>query len=175
MIRKLYKMFLLSLLIFLSACEKETHIPPSSIETKQISLEQDKAQSKLETIKLYLGAAELNAEIADENHERKAGMMYRTKMNTDEAMLFVFPYPHQTGFWMKNTTIPLSIAYIDQSSRIIEIHNLEPNNTNTVDSRSGKIMYALEVNKGWFARNGIKPGNVIGTNNGPLAKSVKAR
>ena len=139
MIRKLYKMFLLSLLIFLSACEKETPIPPSSIETKQISLEQDKAQSKLETIKLYLGAAELNAEIADENHERKAGMMYRTKMNTDEAMLFVFPYPHQTGFWMKNTTIPLSIAYIDQSSRIIEIHNLESNNTNTVDSRSGKI------------------------------------
>ena len=52
-------------------------------------------------------------------------------------MLFVFPYPHQTGFWMKNTTLPLSIAYIDRS-RIAEIHNLQPGNTNTVESRSAK-------------------------------------
>ena len=175
MIQILYKMFLFSLLIGISACEKEPILAPYLEETKPISSRKEKAQAKLETIILYLGAAELNAEIADENHERRAGMMHRTKMRANEAMLFVFPYPHQTGFWMKNTTIPLSIAYIDQSSRILEIHNLEPGDTNTVDSRSDKIMYALEVNKGWFGKNGIKPGHVIGTKKGALAKSVQAR
>ena len=175
MIRTLYKIFLLSLVAVISACENEPIKPLSPGSTKAISSRKAKAQTKLETIKIYLGATELNTEIADENHERRSGMMHRTKMDANEAMLFVFPYPHQTGFWMKNTIIPLSIAYIDQNSRILEIHNLEPGNTNTVDSRSDKIMYALEVNKGWFAKNGIKPGNVIGTDKGALAKSVQAR
>ncbi|MED5453601.1 MAG: DUF192 domain-containing protein, partial [Verrucomicrobiota bacterium] len=59
--------------------------------------------------------------------------------------------------------------------RILEIHNLKPGNTNTVNSRSDKIMYALEVNKSWFTKNGIKPGTVIVTDKGALAKSVQAR
>ena len=84
-------------------------------------------------------------------------------------------YPHQTGFWMKNTTLPLSIAYIDRERRIAEIHNLQPGNTNTVESRSRQIMYALEVNQGWFSKNGIKPGNVISTESGPLSRAVRSR
>tara|TARA_B100000902_G_scaffold371084_1_gene396759 strand:- start:54 stop:581 length:528 start_codon:yes stop_codon:yes gene_type:complete len=175
MIRTHYKIFFLSLLTAISACENEPIKAPSLGDAKAISSREEKAQDKLETIKIYLGATELNAEIADENHERRSGMMHRTKMGPNEAMLFVFPYPHQTGFWMKNTIIPLSIAYIDQNSRILEIHNLEPGNTNTVDSKSEKIMYALEVNKGWFTKHGIKPGNVIGTDKGSLANSVQAR
>ena len=102
-------------------------------------------------------------------------MMHRTEMGENEAMLFVFPYPHQTGFWMKNTTLPLSIAYIDRESRIVEIHNLQPGNTNTVESRSLQIMYALEVNQGWFSKNGIKPGNVISTESGRLSRAVRSR
>ena len=113
--------------------------------------------------------------MADENHERQAGMMHRTEMGENEAMLFVFPYPHQTGFWMKNTILPLSIAYIDRESRIVEIHNLQPGNTNTVESRSRQIMHALEVNQGWFSKNGIKPGNVISTESGPLSRAVRSR
>ena len=175
MFKTLYKKLLLSSLIATAACEKEPTSDLSASKIRSKNSNEERAQSKLETIKLYLGAAELIAEIADENHERKAGMMHRNNMNENEAMLFIFPYPHQTGFWMENTTIALSIAYIDKSSRILEIHNLSPGNTNTVDSRSDKIMYALEVNKGWFAKNGIKPGNVIGTDKGSLAKSVQAR
>ena len=175
MFKTLYKKLLLSSLIATAACENEPSSDLSANKIRSKNSNEERAQSKLETIKLYIGAAELTAEIADENHERKAGMMHRNIMNENEAMLFIFPYPHQTGFWMKNTTIALSIAYIDISSRILEIHNLSPGNTNTVDSRSDKIMYALEVNKGWFAKNVIKPGNVIGTDKGSLAKSVQAR
>lgn len=171
----LRKTLLLLILIALSACEEDPVITHSISNSPEINSKNEKPQAKLETIKLYLGATELTAEVADENHERMSGMMYRTQMNENEAMLFVFPFAHQTGFWMKNTTIPLSIAYIDRSSRILEIHNLKPGNTNTVNSRSEKIMYALEVNKGWFKKNGIKPGTVIGTDKGALAKSVQAR
>ena len=164
-------------LLLAAGCEKETpSIPRGTVTPKPTTQPATgRAQPRLETIKLYLGATELTAEVANENRERKAGMMHRASMPENEGMLFVFPYPHRSGFWMKNTTIPLSIAYIDRSSRILEIHNLKPGNTNTVNSRSDKIMYALEVNKGWFKKNGIKPGTVIGTDKGALAKSVQAR
>jgi uncharacterized membrane protein (UPF0127 family) len=133
------------------------------------------AQPRLETIKLYLGAAELTVEIADENRERQAGMMHRTTMPENEGMLFVFSYPNQRGFWMENTTVPLSIAYIDPASRVIEIHDLHPGNTQPVESRSARVQYALEVNQGWFAKNGIQPGTVLATDRGSLAVSVRAK
>ena len=69
--------------------------------------------------------------------------------------------------------MPLSIAYIDPASRIIEIHDLEPLNTQPLDSLSARVKYALEVNQGWFKRNGIKAGTVIATDRGSLAVSVK--
>ena len=115
----------------------------------------------------------MTVEIADENHERQAGMMHRTTMPENEGMLFVFPYPHQTGFWMKNTTVPLSIAYIDPASRVIEIHDMHPGNTKPVESRSARVQYALEVNQGWFTKNGIMPGAVLATDRGSLAVSVR--
>ena len=133
------------------------------------------AQPRLETIKLYLGATELTAEVANENHERQAGMMHRTSMPENEAMLFVFPKTHRTGFWMKNTTVPLSIAYIDPASRVIEIHDLQPGDTKPVESRSARVQYALEVNQGWFTKNGIKPGAVLATDHGSLAVSVQSK
>jgi len=133
------------------------------------------SQPRLKTLKLYLGAAELTVEIADENHERQAGMMHRTTMPENEGMLFVFSYPNQRGFWMENTTVPLSIAYIDPASRVIEIHDLHPLNTQPVESRSARVQYALEVNQGWFAKNGIQPGTVLATERGSLAVSARAK
>mgnify|MGYP000100161199 CR=1 FL=1 len=73
------------------------------------------------------------------------------------------------------TTVPLSIAYIDPASRVIEIHDMHPGNTKPVESRSARIQYALEVNQGWFAKNGIKPGTVLATDLGSLAVSVRAK
>jgi uncharacterized membrane protein (UPF0127 family) len=76
---------------------------------------------------------------------------------------------------MKNTTVPLSIAYIDRASRVIEIYDLHPSNAKTVESRSARVQYALEVNQGWFAKNGIQPGTVLATERGSLAVSVQAK
>ncbi|MFL3666092.1 MAG: DUF192 domain-containing protein [Verrucomicrobiota bacterium] len=167
----------LAAILLAASCEEEkpatpptppTPAPPANTVTGL-------AQPRLETIKLYLGAAELTVEVADENLERQAGMMHRTTMPKNEGMLFVFPRPHQTGFWMKNTTLPLSIAYIDRASRVIEIYDLHPLNTQPVESRSARVKYALEVNQGWFAKNGIQPGTVLATERGSLAVSVRAK
>ena len=167
----------LTALLLAASCEKDKPDMPPSVVTKKPPVEPaaGQAQPRLKTIKLYLGAAELTVEIADENHERMAGMMHRTTMPENEGMLFVFPYPHQTGFWMKNTTVPLSIAYIDRASRVIEIYDLHPLNTKPAESRSARVQYALEVNQGWFAKNGIQPGTVLATERGSLAVSVRAR
>ena len=180
---KLGQVLGLAALLLAASCEKEkTAMPPSApTPAPTANPVTGTAQPRLETIKLYLGAAddirgvELTVEIADENLERQAGMMHRTTMPKNEGMLFVFPYPHQSGFWMKNTTVPLSIAYIDRASRVIEIYDLHPLNTQPVESRSARVQYALEVNQGWFAKNGIQPGTVLATERGSLAVSVRAK
>ena len=174
---KLARVLGLAALLLTGGGEKEKPDMPlnTAVPNPPATADNNRAQPRLKTIKLYLGSAELTVEIADENHERQAGMMHRTTMPENEGMLFVFPYPHQSGFWMKNTIVPLSIAYIDPASRVIEIHDMQPGNTNTVESRSARVQYALEVNQGWFAKNGIKPGAVLATEHGSLAVSVQSK
>ena len=174
---KLARVLGLAALLLTGGCEKEKPDMPlnTAVPNPPATAENSRAQPRLKTIKLYLGSAELTVEIADENHERQAGMMHRTTMPENEGMLFVFPYPHQSGFWMKNTIVPLSIAYIDPASRVIEIHDMQPGNTKPVESRSARVQYALEVNQGWFAKNGIKPGAVLATDHGSLAVSVQSK
>ena len=174
---KLARVLGLAALLLTVGCEKEKPDMPlnTAVLNPPATADNSRAQPRLKTIKLYLGSAELTVEIADENHERQAGMMHRTTMPENEGMLFVFPYPHQSGFWMKNTIVPLSIAYIDPASRVIEIHDMQPGNTKPVESRSARVQYALEVNQGWFAKNGIKPGAVLATDHGSLAVSVQSK
>jgi uncharacterized membrane protein (UPF0127 family) len=83
-------------------------------------------------------------------------------------MLFVFPQPMQAAFWMKNTLVPLSAAYIDPEGTILEIHDLQPLNTNAVVASSFHIQYVLETKQGWFARNNVNTGMVVQTERGPL-------
>ena len=174
---KLARVLGLAALLLTGGCEQEKPDMPlnTAVPNPPATADNSRAQPRLKTIKLYLGSAELTVEIADENHERQAGMMHRTTMPENEGMLFVFPYPHQSGFWMKNTIVPLSIAYIDPASRVIEIHDMQPGNTKPVESRSARVQYALEVNQGWFAKNGIKPGAVLATDHGSLAVSVQSK
>jgi uncharacterized membrane protein (UPF0127 family) len=73
-------------------------------------------------------------------------------------MLFLFKQPEQRSFWMRNTRIPLDIAYFDANGRLLEIHALYPYNENPVPSRSQNVLIAIETNRGWFARNNILPG-----------------
>ena len=96
-------------------------------------------------------SAVIKTEIARTDEELSRGLMYRTELADGEGMLFVFTRDDILSFWMKNTLIPLSIAFIASDGRILEIHDMEPGNLNPV--RSGRsARYALEVPQGWFNR-----------------------
>jgi len=86
--------------------------------------------------------------------------MFRKSLPFDEGMLFVFPQEDYYPFWMKNTYIPLSIAFINREGRIIQIDEMEPLST-TPHTPLGRILYALETNKGWFKERGVKVGDRV--------------
>jgi uncharacterized protein len=119
------------------------------------------ASEALPQLTLKIGRETLQAEIASTPSSMARGLMFRTSLPTDQGMLFVFPVGHQASFWMKNTSLPLSIAYIDQEGRILEIHPLIPFDETPVKSKSDNVYYALEVNRDWFNVRQIKPGDQI--------------
>ena len=116
--------------------------------------------SKFPVISLTAGIHVIKAEVAATNAERQQGLMFREKMAPNEGMVFVFEGPAEVCMWMKNTLLPLSVAFIDDSGKIINIEDMKPQ---TTDSHCGKklVRYALEMNQGWFKQKNIKPGFVI--------------
>ena len=129
------------------------------------------AQPKLQTIKLWIGAEEMVSELALNGAQQMTGMMFRTNMEENAGMLFVFPVPHRASFWMKNTVLPLSAAYIDPEGVILEIHDLQPQNTNSVTAGSDRVQFVLETSQGWFQRHHVSVGTLIRTERGPLLNS----
>jgi uncharacterized membrane protein (UPF0127 family) len=129
------------------------------------------AQPKLQTMKLWLGAEEMVAELALTGEQQQTGMMFRTNLAENAGMLFVFPGPHRASFWMKNCPLPLSAAYIDPEGVILEIHDLQPHNTNSVTASSERVQFVLETNQGWFARHHVTTGMVVRTERGPLMET----
>jgi uncharacterized protein len=129
------------------------------------------AQPKLSTMKIYLGAEVLDAELALNDRQRMTGMMFRTNLQETDAMLFVFPGTFKASFWMKNCPESLSAAYINPDGVIAEMHHLEKFDTNSVTAATASIQYVLEVKDGWFARHNISPGTVIRTEKGSLQES----
>jgi uncharacterized membrane protein (UPF0127 family) len=115
-------------------------------------------QPTLPAIELRIGTKKITAEVADEDHERAAGLMFRKSLASDSGMLFVMDDSGPVGFWMKNTEVPLTIAYIDPAGVIKELHDLQPRNEKPVPSRFPNIAYALEMPQGWFTKNNIWPG-----------------
>ena len=107
-----------------------------------------------------VGAHALKVEVAAEEEQRMQGMMYRRSMGAEEGMLFIFDEPAYHSMWMKNTLIPLSVAFIDKDGVILNILDMEPQ---TLDSHmaAGPAVYAIETNKGWFAAKKIKPGDKV--------------
>ena len=118
------------------------------------------AHPGLPTVAVGVGAASLTVEVADEEAERSVGLMYRDRLSRDAGMLFVYPDALERRFWMKNTRIPLSIAFIDADGRIVSIADMMPMDTNTTPS-GAPAQYALEMNIGWFARHGVRVGDPI--------------
>lgn len=112
-------------------------------------------------IDLTIGTHRLIAEVVATPEKRASGLMFRDAMPDDRGMLFVFPGPYSGSFWMRNTRIPLSIAFIDENRRILNILDMEPLDEITQHSPNGAAFYALEVNQGWFAARGIQPGDIV--------------
>jgi uncharacterized membrane protein (UPF0127 family) len=115
----------------------------------------------LRVAELKVSNVSVRAEIADTPQASENGLMFRDSLPEDHGMLFIFEEPKKATFWMKNTKIPLSIAYIDSAGKILEIKSMNPLDETVVPSSSDVVAYALEVNQGWFARHGILTGAKI--------------
>ena len=109
---------------------------------------------------LTLGGTQVNTEVADTPNERALGLMGRVSLMPDSGMLFVYPNEQPRSFWMKNTPLPLSIAFIDASGRIVHMADMTPLNEDPVPSVH-PAMYALEMTQGWFGEHGVMIGQTV--------------
>ena len=117
-------------------------------------------KSDMPVVTLNLGGQEIQVEVANKISTRDAGLMFRKRMGEDIGMLFVFPDSSPRAFWMKNTLIPLSIAFMDEKGAILNILEMPPQTERSFYS-NGKAQFALEMNTGWFVKKGLKPGDVV--------------
>lgn len=109
---------------------------------------------------LQAGMYQIRAEIASNNASREVGLMYRTYLPSDDGMLFIFENKAGHCFWMRNTKIPLSIAFIADDGKILNIEDMQAMTENN-HCPVAPIRYALEMNQGWFSKKGISTGFVI--------------
>ena len=116
-------------------------------------------ESASATAQVIFGADTVVAEVARTPDERAQGLMYREELAEDAGMLFIFPESSVRGFWMQNTYLPLDIAFMDASFRIVDIQQMEPLTTDQHTARA-PFMYALEMNQGWFEAHGVGIGAV---------------
>jgi uncharacterized membrane protein (UPF0127 family) len=112
------------------------------------------------TTQLSAGMHLIKAEVAAAELEREQGLMFREKMAPNAGMVFVFDRPATECMWMKNTLLPLSVAFIDANGRILNIEDMKPQTLESHCSK-GPALYALEMNLGWFKQKNIKPGSTI--------------
>src|SRR5512141_156916 len=123
----------------------------------------------LPEVTLTINGNKLTAEVASDDMQRSQGLMYRRMLPENWGMLFVFPDAMPQSFWMKNTYLPLSIAFIDERGVIVNIDDMKPLTTDPHPSAK-PAKYALEMNQGWFAKRGIKAGaKVQGLEKAPAA------
>jgi hypothetical protein len=116
--------------------------------------------SNTQYAELVIRGVEFKVEIADSREERRIGLMNRKELDVNKGMLFIFPEPDILSFWMKNTAIPLGIAFISDEGRITGIEEMEPFSTETVSSRE-EVRLALELHRDAFERYDIRPGDRI--------------
>ncbi|MDA3811450.1 MAG: DUF192 domain-containing protein [Spirochaetaceae bacterium] len=116
--------------------------------------------AKGNSVELQIADKTIQVEIADTNQLRSLGLMNRETLEKNKGMLFIFENERKLSFWMKNTRIPLSIAYIAKNGEIKEIYDMYPLDETAVKS-TRSVLYALEMNQGWFKENNIHVGDRI--------------
>ncbi len=119
------------------------------------------AQAAFPTTQLSAGMHLIKAEVAATDPARQQGLMFREKMANNAGMVFVFDEPNPQCMWMKNTLLPLSVAFLDAEGKIINIEDMQPQKLDSHCSTK-PAKFALEMNLGWFKQKNIKPGMRIG-------------
>lgn len=114
-------------------------------------------QTQLQRITLSASIHQIDTQLALTPEQQSIGLMYRKEMPQNEGMLFVFPNPSQQCFWMKNTVLPLTAAFVADDGTIVNLADMKPQTTNSHCSTK-PVRYVLEMNQGWFAKKGVKAG-----------------
>ena len=150
-------------------CQKSA-VPSSPGTTADGQIEMPtQAQPKLRTMKIFLGAETLDAELALTPLQEATGMMFRTNILDTDSMLFVLPFTQQASFWMTNCPESISAAYITPDGIIAEVHHFEKNDATPVYSATNNILFVLETSEGWFDRHHVNPGMIVTTEHGSLS------
>ncbi len=124
-------------------------------------MSQDQPQTDLPRVKLSAGMHLIDAQVAQSPEQRQIGLMHREQMPAQEGMLFVFEQPATQCFWMKNTLLPLTAAFVADDGRIVNLVDMKPQTTDSHCSAE-PVRYVLEMNQGWFAKRGVKAGSRLG-------------
>lgn len=111
--------------------------------------------------KILVGNTPLWVEVADTLEKQERGLMFRRSLPDNEGMLFVYKEPIEMSFWMRNTFLPLDIAFIGADGRILNIHQARPLDDSILYRSAGAAKYVIETNQGWFSRHGIGPGERV--------------
>lgn len=117
-------------------------------------------QTHLQRAVLSLGMFQIDAQIAQTPEERQIGLMFRAQMPQAEGMIFMFEEPSKQCFWMKNTILPLTAAFVADDGTIVNLADMKPQTTETHCSAK-PVRFVLEMNQGWFAKKGIKAGSKL--------------
>ncbi len=147
---------LLILVLILLACGGERQQEVQK-QDSQIS----EAVPAPERVIIKVAGHSVPVQVRDTPAERERGLMFTDNLPPDEGMLFVFERERILSFWMKNTPLPLSVAFIDRAGRILEIKQMQPMDEETVHRSSGPALYALEMNAGWFQKHGVRVGDEV--------------
>ena len=118
------------------------------------------AQMNLQRVQIGAGMYKIDAQVAAAPREREIGLMFRKEMPQQEGMLFVFEEPATQCFWMKNTILPLTAAFVADDGRIVNLVDMQPQTTDSHCSQE-PVRYVLEMNQGWFSRKNIKKGAML--------------
>ena len=125
-----------------------------------LALAKVQPQTQLQRITLSAGIHQMDIQLALTPEQHEIGLMYRTEMPQGEGMLFVFQTPTKQCFWMKNTILALTAAFIADDGSIVNLEDMKPQTTDSHCSLK-PVRYVLEMNQGWFTRKGIKPGSKL--------------
>ena len=141
----------------------------SALQLPGLAIGQDIPQTNLQRIQLTAGMHVIDAQVALTPEQRQIGLMQRKEMPQHEGMIFVFEQANQQCFWMKNTLLPLTAAFVADDGTIVNLADMKPETTDPHCSTK-PVRYVLEMNKGWFSKKGIKSGSKLA---GPLFEASR--